>query len=76
LAASVWSSDVDLPLRVVRELDAGTVWINDWAQINDEFEEGGFKMSGPRRLNGEAALWDFQEIKHIYHNAGTIATRK
>jgi len=72
LAASVWSSDVDLPLRVARELDAGTVWINDWAQINDEFEEGGFKQSGPHRLNGEAALDDFLELKHIFHNAGTV----
>ncbi|RWY46078.1 aldehyde dehydrogenase family protein [Mucilaginibacter gilvus] len=73
LAASVWSSNVDLPLRVARELDAGTVWINDWAQINDEFEEGGFKQSGPRRLNGEAAMDDFLEIKHIYHNAGIVS---
>ncbi len=72
LSASVWSTNVDLPLRVARELDAGTVWINDWAQIDDEFEEGGFKMSGPGRLNGESSLRDFQEIKHIFHNAKTI----
>ena len=75
LSASVWSSHVDLPLRVARELDAGTVWINDWSQIDDEFEEGGFKMSGPGRLNGEAALWEFQEIKHIFHNSGTIRSK-
>ena len=52
LSASVWSQDVDLPLRVARELQAGTVWINNWAQVNDEFEEGGFKFSGVGRLNG------------------------
>lgn len=72
LAASVWSQDVDLPFRVARELQSGTVWINDWAQVNDEFEEGGFKFSGVGRLNGLAALQDFIECKHIFHDAGVL----
>lgn len=72
LAASVWSTDVDLPLRVVREIDAGTIWINDWAQVNDEFEEGGYKMSGLGRLNGMTAIHDFIEYKHIFHKPGTL----
>lgn len=72
LAASVWSQDVDLPYRVVRELKAGTVWINNWAQVSDEFEEGGYKLSGLGRLNGLAAMHDFIEYKHIYHNSGTL----
>ena len=76
LAASVWSQDVDLPLRVARELQAGTVWINNWAQVNDEFEEGGFKFSGVGRLNGLDALHEFIEYKHIFHQAGTIDTIK
>ncbi len=73
LAASVWSQDVDLPLRVGRELKAGTVWINNWAQVNDEFEEGGFKSSGVGRLNGLAAMHVFIEYKHFFHNAGTLS---
>ncbi len=72
LAASVWSQNVDLPLRVIRELEAGTVWVNDWAQVNDEFEEGGYKLSGIGRLNGLASLEDFVEHKHIFHRAGTL----
>jgi betaine-aldehyde dehydrogenase len=72
LAASVWSQDVDLPLRIARELQAGTVWINSWAQVSDEFEEGGYKLSGIGRLNGFAAMHDFVEYKHIFHQAGTI----
>lgn len=70
LAASVWSTNVDLPLQVSRRLDVGTVWINNWARINDEFEEGGFKMSGLGRLNGLAAMHDFIQLKHIHHDAG------
>lgn len=65
LAASVWSGDVDQPLRVARQLEAGTVWVNDWAVVHDEFEEGGYKQSGLGRLNGLAALEDFVEYKHI-----------
>lgn len=72
LAASVWSQDVDLPLRVGRELQSGVVWINTWGQLTDEFEEGGFKQSGIGRLNGRDALHDFIEYKHIYHKSGTL----
>ncbi|EHM24341.1 aldehyde dehydrogenase family protein [Streptomyces anulatus] len=69
LAASIWTRDVDRPLRVGRELEAGTVWANTWAVIVDQMEEGGFKQSGVGRLNGERALEEFQEIKHIVHPA-------
>ena len=70
LAASVWSRDVDRPLRVARVLQAGTVWINDWANMHDEFEEGGFKQSGRGRLRGQAGLDDFLECKHIAFKPG------
>lgn len=70
LAASIWSRDVDLPLRVATEMEAGTVWINDWAVVYDEFEEGGFKNSGLGRMNGMAAMDDFIEYKHITISTG------
>jgi betaine-aldehyde dehydrogenase len=52
LAAGVWSCGVDRPLRVGRELEAGTVWSNTCAVVVDQMEEGGFKQSGVGRLNG------------------------
>ncbi|MBL1079269.1 aldehyde dehydrogenase family protein [Nocardia sp. 2] len=67
LAASIWTRDVDRPLRVGRELQAGTVWTNTWAVVVDQFEEGGFKQSGLGRLNGLRGLGEFQEIKHMVH---------
>ncbi|MBW4629669.1 MAG: aldehyde dehydrogenase family protein [Brasilonema octagenarum HA4186-MV1] len=72
LAASIWTRDVDRPLRVAREIDAGTIWINNWAVVWDEFEEGGFKSSGNGRLNGLTAMDEFLEYKHIAFNSGTI----
>jgi betaine-aldehyde dehydrogenase len=79
LAASVWSTDVDRPLRIARQIQAGTVWINNWAVVYDETEEGGYKQSGLGRLNGVSALDDFVEYRTIIHevdlDAGTRSGR-
>jgi betaine-aldehyde dehydrogenase len=72
LSASVWSRDIDRPLRVAHALESGTVWINDWANLCDQFEEGGFKQSGQGRMRGLAVLEDFMEYKHIVMNHGTV----
>jgi len=72
LCASIWTRDVDRPLRVARELQCGTVWINDWGVVYDEFEEGGFRQSGMGRLNGVSAIDDFLEYKHIAFNSGQL----
>lgn len=68
LAASIWSRDVDRPHRIARRMSAGTVWINNWAVVHDETEEGGFKQSGLGRLNGVSALEDFVEYRTIIHD--------
>jgi betaine-aldehyde dehydrogenase len=72
LAASIWTRDVDRPLRIGRELQVGTVWVNDWVVMRDEFEEGGYKQSGRGRLRGLAALDDFLEYKHIVLQPGVV----
>ena len=61
------------PLRVAREIQAGTVWIDDWASMGDAFEEGGYKQSGRGRLRGLATLEDFTEYKHIVINPGVLS---
>ena len=71
LSASVFSRDVDLPMRVALALEAGSVWINDWAKLHDQFEEGGYKGSGVGRMRGFAVIDDFIEFKHIRLAPGT-----
>jgi betaine-aldehyde dehydrogenase len=76
LAAGIWTRDVQRSMRVARELQAGTVWINDWAKVYDEFEEGGYRQSGLGRLNGVAAIDNFIEYKHITLSIGSPAWHK
>jgi betaine-aldehyde dehydrogenase len=66
LSASVWTADGGRSLRLSQAIEAGTVWTNSWAQIFDQFEEGGYKRSGLGRLNGPGGLAEFQEVKHVY----------
>ncbi len=73
LSASVWSRDVDRPIRVARRLDAGLVCINNWASIAVEAEEGGHKGSGSGRLGGLASIDDFVEYKQITQDFGARA---
>jgi betaine-aldehyde dehydrogenase len=70
LSASVFSRDVDLPIRVSLALESGSVWVNDWAKLHDQFEEGGFKSSGVGRMRGFAVIDDFIEFKHVRLNPG------
>ena len=70
LAASVWTADGARGLRMADALEAGTVWVNAWAVVMDQFEEGGFKQSGLGRLNGHRAVEEFQEFKHIVQTMG------
>lgn len=74
LAALIWPTDVDRPLRVARQPDVGTVWVNNWAVVADETEEGGLKQSGLGRLDGIAALEDFVEYKTVIHEVALDAT--
>jgi betaine-aldehyde dehydrogenase len=75
LSASVFSRDVDVSVRVALALESGSVWVNDWAKLHDQFEEGGFKGSGLGRMRGFAVIDDFIEFKHIrLHPGSTPAT--
>ena len=73
LSACIWSRDADRPMRVARELEAGLISINSWANLAVEFEEGGWKASGAGRLGGLASLDEFLEYKQIAQNYGGSA---
>jgi acyl-CoA reductase-like NAD-dependent aldehyde dehydrogenase len=66
LGANVYSRDLPTILRCMRELKAGTVWINDPLTDNDAGPFGGFKQSGLGRELGREGLEAFQETKHVH----------
>jgi acyl-CoA reductase-like NAD-dependent aldehyde dehydrogenase len=67
LAAGIFTGSINISRRVSREIQAGTVWTNTWAAINDGFAEGGYKQSGIGRLRGPLAITEFAEAKTVVH---------
>ncbi len=66
LGANVYTRDFEKMLKCMREIRAGTVWINDPLTDNDAAPFGGQKGSGLGRELGREGLEAFQESKHIH----------
>ncbi len=66
LGANVFTRDLRTAMRCVREIRAGTVWINDPLTDNDAGPFGGFKQSGLGRELGTEGLDAFRETKHAH----------
>jgi acyl-CoA reductase-like NAD-dependent aldehyde dehydrogenase len=64
--ANVYTRDLETAVRCLREIRAGTVWINDPLTDNDAGPFGGFKQSGFGRELGQEGLEAFQETKHVH----------
>ena len=66
LGANVYTRDLATAVRCLREIRAGTVWINDPLTDNDAGPFGGMKQSGFGRELGQEGLEAFQETKHVH----------
>jgi len=71
LAAGVWSKDIQKAKRVASEIDAGTVWINEYHLLSAAAPRGGFKKSGIGRELGLEGILDLTQTRHIFVNEGT-----
>ena len=49
LAAGVWTRDLDTAFRLVRSIEAGTIWINSFDEGDMTQPFGGYKQSGNAR---------------------------
>lgn len=57
LAAGVHTADINRALRLVRKLEAGTVWVNRYGRSNDYIlSTGGYKRSGIGKDLGREAF--------------------
>jgi acyl-CoA reductase-like NAD-dependent aldehyde dehydrogenase len=65
LSASVWTTNLGRTMRLTRDLDFGTVWVNQQIFTASEMPFGGFRESGyGKELSGHG-LDDYSQFKHV-----------
>jgi len=67
LAGSVWGVDLDRALAVARQIDSGTVWVNQHLAIDPALPFRGSKQSGFGTELGEAGLYEYTQA-HVVNS--------
>ncbi|SHH57658.1 aldehyde dehydrogenase family protein [Streptomyces sp. 3214.6] len=65
LAAGVQTGNLARAHRVADRLQAGIVWVNDWAMLDPAVPFGGVKDSGFGREYGPEALHSYTQVKSV-----------
>jgi aldehyde dehydrogenase (NAD+) len=65
LSAGVWTRDLVRAQQIARELNAGSVWINDWHMMRTDAPFGGFGQSGQGREFGKDSIDSYVETKSV-----------
>lgn len=68
LGASVWTNHIARAHRVVDQIEAGIVWVNDHHRIDAGSPWGGFKWSGYGKENGLSAIHEYTDLKSVWIN--------
>lgn len=68
LAAAVFTNDSRQSTRLAALLDAGTVWVNQYAMLHAGVPFGGLKQSGIGRELGTYGLEAYTQVKAVHHN--------
>ncbi|KAG1472186.1 hypothetical protein G6F56_001694 [Rhizopus delemar] len=68
LAAAVFTQNTARAVDVSNRLQAGTVWVNCYNELDYNTPFGGFRQSGIGRENGEYALENYIQIKTVKIN--------
>lgn len=66
LAGAVWSKDTDKAIEIARQIETGTVWINQNLMLRPDTPFGGHKHSGLGVENGMEGLLEYMQPQVIY----------
>jgi len=75
LAASAWTRAVFRAQRASREIEAGTVWINDHIPIISEMPHGGMKASGYGKDMSSYSFEEYTQVKHVMSDITGVAAK-
>lgn len=65
LSASIWTTNLARTMRFTRELDFGTVWVNQQIFTASEMPFGGFRDSGYGKELSEHGIDEYSKFKHV-----------
>ncbi len=65
LTASIWTNDLSRALRLIPQIEAGTVYVNMHTFLDPSVPFGGIKASGTGREFGSAFIEDYTELKSV-----------
>lgn len=70
LGASVWSANADRALRVARQVESGSVFVNEIMKSDQRMPFGGVKRSGYGRELSTFGIREFVDVKTIWVGKG------
>ena len=73
LAAGIWTQDTEKAERLAAKIAAGTVYINHYRSVSAGSPIGGYKHSGYGRELGPEAIYDFLQVKSVWHGTQPCA---
>ncbi|KAI8889564.1 aldehyde dehydrogenase [Backusella circina FSU 941] len=65
LAGGVYTTDLDLAIKVTNEVRAGTMWVNCYDVFDQSTPFGGYKQSGFGKELGKYSLQEYTQVKVV-----------
>ncbi len=66
LAAGVWTNNLGRAHRVAGRLQAGTIWVNCYMELDNSMGFGGYRQSGFGRELGDDQILNYTQTKGVY----------
>jgi len=72
LAAGIWTSDINRAFRLIKDIEAGVVWVNNYEDGDMTQPFGGYKQSGHARDKCMASLKSYTQTKSAWIRLASV----